>query len=34
MFVIFTDWECDGNVDNSSENGRNFRPQMKATGAE
>ena len=34
MFVTFTDWEFDGNVENASENARKFWPQMKAAGAQ
>ena len=34
MFVTITDWECDGSVNNASENGRNLGPQMKAAGVE
>jgi len=34
MFVTFTDWEFDGNVENASKNARNFWPQMKAAGAQ
>ena len=34
MFVTFTDWEFDGNVENALENERNFWPQMKAAGAQ
>ena len=34
MFVTFTDWEFDGNVENASENAKNFWPQMKAAGAQ
>ena len=34
MFVTFTDWEFDGDVENASENARNFWPRMKAAGAQ
>ena len=34
MFVTFTDWEFDGNVENAAENARNFWPHMKAAGAQ
>ena len=34
MFVTFTDWEFDGNVENAAENARNFWPHMKEAGAQ
>ena len=34
MFVTFTDWEFDGNVEKAAENARNFWPHMKAEGAQ
>ena len=33
MFVSFTDWEFDGNVDNAVEAARGFWPEMKKHGA-
>ena len=33
MFVSFTDWEFDGNVDNAMEAARGFWPEMKKHGA-
>ena len=33
MFVSFTDWEFDGNVENAVENMRGFWPEMKKHGA-
>ncbi len=33
MFVSFTDWEFDGNVDNAVEAAKGFWPEMKKYGA-
>ena len=33
MFVSFTDWEFDGNVDNAVESAKGFWPEMKKHGA-
>ena len=33
MFVSFTDWEFDGNVENAVENLKGFWPEMKKHGA-
>ncbi len=33
MFVSFTDWEFDGNVDNAVEAAKSFWPEMKKYGA-
>ena len=33
MFTTFTDWEFDGNVENATQNAKNFWPEMKAAGA-
>ena len=33
MFVSFTDWEFDGNVENAVENMKGFWPEMKKHGA-
>ena len=33
MFVSFTDWEFDGNVENAVENAKGFWPEMKKHGA-
>ena len=33
MFVSFTDWEFDGNVDNAIEAAKGFWPSMKEHGA-
>ncbi len=33
MFVSFTDWEFDGNVDNAVEAAKGFWPEMKKHGA-
>jgi len=33
MFVSFTDWEFDGNVDNAVESAKGFWPAMKKHGA-
>ena len=33
MFVSFTDWEFDGNVENAVENIKGFWPEMKKHGA-
>ena len=33
MFVSFTDWEFDGNVENAVENMKSFWPEMKKHGA-
>jgi hypothetical protein len=33
MFVSFTDWEFDGNVDNAVEAAKGFWPEMKTYGA-
>ena len=33
MFVSFTDWEFDGNVENAVENAKAFWPEMKKHGA-
>ena len=33
MFVSFTDWEFDGNVENAVENMKVFWPEMKKHGA-
>ena len=33
MFVSFTDWEFDGNVENAVEAAKGFLPEMKKYGA-
>ena len=33
MFVSFTDWEFDGNIENAVENMKGFWPEMKKHGA-
>ena len=33
MFVSFTDWEFDGNIENGVENMKGFWPEMKKHGA-
>jgi len=33
MFVSFTDWEFDGNVENAVDNMKGFWPEMKKHGA-
>ncbi len=33
MFVSFTDWEFDGDVDNAVESAKGFWPEMKKHGA-
>ena len=33
MFVSFTDWDFDGNIDNAVENAKGFWPEMKKHGA-
>ena len=33
MFVSFTDWEFDGNVDNAVESAKGFWPEMQKYGA-
>ena len=33
MFVSFTDWEFDGNVEKAVENAKGFWPEMKKYGA-
>ena len=33
MFVSFTDWEFDGNVENAVEAAKGFWPEMKKYGA-
>ena len=33
MFVSFTDWEFDGNVENAVESAKGFWPEMKKYGA-
>ena len=33
MFVSFTDWEFDGNIENAVENIKGFWPEMKKHGA-